>query len=92
VTGPSRGAEDVRILDMLPRREPPCSSSAAWRPEAEVRRLVDETALRGRVCDDSAEPLEEIELCRCRADLSSIDRCGLWELVVIKSILRDLAM
>jgi hypothetical protein len=87
--GLSRGAEDVRILDMLPRREPLCSSSVIWAPEADVRRLVDRMALRGRVCDDSAEPLEEVELCRCRAGLPSIDCCGVSELVFMKSILRD---
>lgn len=77
MTGPSRGAEDVRILNMLPWRELLCSSSAAWAPETEVRRLVDLIALRGRVWDDSAEPLEEVELCRCIVGLPSIDCCGL---------------
>jgi hypothetical protein len=53
------------MLDVLARRELLCSSSSsAGTPDAEVRRLVDRIALRGRACDDSAEPLEEVELCR----------------------------
>ena len=87
MTGPSRGVEDVRILDMLPRREPVCSSSAAWAPEADVRRLTDRIALRGRVWDEPAEALEEVELCRCRVGLPSIDCLGLLEPVFIKSML-----
>jgi hypothetical protein len=52
---------------------------------------VDRIALRGRVCGESAESLEEVELCRWIAGLPSIDCCGLWELAFIESILRDLA-
>lgn len=93
MTGPSRGAEEVRILDMLPRRDPLCSSSIAWTPEAEVRRRGDRIALRERVCGDSAEPLEEVELDLWRAGLSSMVWCGLVELgFIIKSIVRNVAI
>lgn len=91
--GPSRGADEVRILEILSRREPLCSSSssAVGTADAEVGRRVGWLALRGRVCDDSAEPLDEVELCLCRAGLASMDCCGVWELEFITSMLRGLA-
>jgi hypothetical protein len=77
---------------MLSRREPVCSSSTVWAAEDEVLRLVDRIALRGRVCADPVESLEDVELCRCIAGLPSIDCCGLAELGFIMSMLRELAI
>lgn len=65
------------MLDMLPRRDPLCSSSGPWAAEPEVRCLDDRIALRGRVWDDSPDSLDEVELCRCIAGLPSTDCCGL---------------
>jgi hypothetical protein len=64
VTGPSSGTEEFRILEVLSRREPIRSSSAALVADAEIRRLVDRRALRGLVDEDAAELHEDVELWR----------------------------